>query len=62
MNSLFRQNGNNIYYEYVTITRGTNSETGLEEHQFIVTSDVQGTVVWGNKRHTRNANVQRQLE
>jgi YD repeat-containing protein len=48
INSLFRQNGNNIYYEYVTITRGTNPETGMEEHQFIVSDEVSGTLVWGD--------------
>lgn len=47
MNTLFQQNGNNVYYEYVTISRGTDMETGLEEHEFFVSPDQQGTLVWG---------------
>lgn len=48
MNTLFRQDGNHINYEYVTISRGTELEGGLEEHEFIVSGDRQGTLVWGN--------------
>src|SRR5690606_22698822 len=48
MNTLFRQDGNHINYEYVTISRGTELEGGLEEHEFIVSRDRQGTLVWGN--------------
>ena len=47
--SLFNSGGSNIYYEYVTVSKGNdNFIGGAEEHRFIINRDLVGNNVWGN--------------
>ena len=46
-NTLFTPSSNNIYYEYVTVSRGASFSNGVEEHQFIINFDYAGQQVWG---------------
>lgn len=47
-NTLFMPTSNNIYYQYVTVSRGQDFSQGLEEHEFIINFDYAGQQVWGN--------------
>ncbi len=48
-NTLYPVNGNNIYYQYVTVSRGSNNAYGVEEHEFLIQFDLPGNIVWGGE-------------
>jgi YD repeat-containing protein len=37
----------NIGYEFVTVSRGTDTSAGVEEHEFTIRFDNPGTQIWG---------------
>lgn len=47
LNNLYAFNGNNVYYETVTISRAEGHALGLEEHWFGTTFDLPGVHMWG---------------
>gem|GEM_PF-759930 len=47
VNSVFSMNGNFINYSFVTVSRGDSMQAGVEEHEFNVRFDNQGTLMWG---------------
>lgn len=46
-NSIYPVGGNNVFYEYVTVINGPDYSNGAEEHQFTVSFDYPGQVIWG---------------
>lgn len=47
VSSLFSMNGNHIYYQFVTVVKGTDLSNGAEEHEFLVEFDNAGARMWG---------------
>ncbi|MBT1699236.1 hypothetical protein KK083_20230 [Fulvivirgaceae bacterium PWU4] len=47
--TLYPVNGNNVYYQYVVVSRGSNHTYGAEEHEFMVQFDAPGAQVWGDE-------------
>lgn len=49
LSTLYPVNGNNVYYSYVTVSRGNGNAYGTEEHEFMVQPDSEGEQVWGTE-------------
>ena len=47
VNAMFQPASHNIYYQFVTTSRGSDFTNGAEEHEFIINFDLYGQLVWG---------------
>lgn len=47
-NNLFKTNGADVYYRYVTVARSGDFDAGYEEHEFIINFDHTGEQIWGS--------------
>ena len=47
LSNLYDTSGNNIYYQYVNFSLGSNNENGYEEHEFIINRDYREHIYSG---------------